>query len=152
MKITDVLKEDTIIPNLQSTDKRGILEELVSPISDSSTMKHEDLVCVLMDRERLGSTGIGEGIGIPHGKIKGLTSLIIGFGISKKGVNFESLDGRPTHIFFLIITPEDSTGIHLKLLAQISKMLKNESFREKLMRASDKDEIYSIIKEEDEEI
>ncbi len=152
MKITDVLNENSIISDLQSHDKKGVLEELVTPLSENANISQENLVRILMDRERLGSTGIGEGIGIPHGKIKGLNSLIIGFGISKKGVNFESLDGRPTHIFFLIITPEESTGIHLKLLAQISKILKNESFRDKLMRAPDKSDIFSIIKEEDEEI
>lgn len=152
MKLTDILNENSIIPDLQATDKKGVLEELVAPLSENTNMSPEDLVRVLMDRERLGSTGIGDGIGIPHGKIKGLDSLIIGFGISKKGVNFDSLDGRPTHIFFTIITPEESTGIHLKLLAQISKILKNESFRDKLMQGTDKNKIFSIIKEEDEEI
>ena len=152
MKLTDILNENSIIPDLQSPDKKGVLEELVKPVTEIANMNPEDLVRVLMDRERLGSTGIGDGIGIPHGKIKGLNSLIIGFGISKKGVNFESIDGRPTHIFFLIITPEESTGLHLKLLAQISKLLKNETFREKLMRANDKSELLSIIKDEDEEI
>ena len=103
-----------------------------------------------MDRERLGSTGIGSGIGIPHGKLKDLESLILGFGLSKKGVDFESMDGSPTHIFFLLITPENSTGIHLKLLARISKILKNETFREKLLNADDSGEIYSIIMDEEE--
>ena len=120
-------------------------------MADIINISHEDLVRVLMDRERLGSTGIGDGIGIPHGKLKGIDSLVIGFGMSKNGVDFESIDNRPTHLFFLIITPEESTGLHLKLLAQISKLLKNESFREKLMNATDKNEIFSIINEEDED-
>ena len=151
MKITDLLKETTIIPDLKSRDKKSVLEELVAPVADIINISHEELVRVLMDRERLGSTGIGDGIGIPHGKLKGIDSLVIGFGMSKNGVDFESIDNRPTHLFFLIITPEESTGLHLKLLAQLSKLLKNESFREKLMNATDKNEIFSIIKEEDED-
>ncbi len=151
MKITDVLEKNAIISDLKSDTKRGILSELVEPISPSHNVSPEEFVRVLMDRERLGSTGIGDGIGIPHGKMKGIDSLIIGFGKCNKGVNFESLDGRPTRIFFLIITPEESTGLHLRVLAQISKILKNESFREKLLKANNKNDIYSIIKEEDED-
>jgi PTS system nitrogen regulatory IIA component len=104
-----------------------------------------------MDRERLGSTGIGGGIGIPHGKIKDLESLVLGFGLSRKGVDFEAIDGKPTHIFFVLITPENSTGLHLKLLARISRILKNDQFKERLQNAADRDEIFDIIKEEDEE-
>jgi PTS system nitrogen regulatory IIA component len=91
------------------------------------------------------------GIGIPHGKMKDLESLVLGFGLSRKGVDFESLDGKPAHIFFLLITPENSTGLHLKLLARISRILKNEPFKDRLIGAADRDEILSIIKEEDEE-
>jgi len=150
MKILDVLHKETILSDLKSFDKKGVIEELVIPAARISGVNHENLVRVLMERERLGSTGIGEGIGIPHGKLKDLESLILGFGLSKKGVDFESMDGLPTHIFFLLITPENSTGIHLKLLARISKILKNEAFRKKLLNAADSDEIYSIIMEEEE--
>lgn len=150
MKIVDVLQRQTILPDLQSRDKKGVIEELVKPMADMASLKFEELVRVLMERERLGSTGIGGGIGIPHGKLKNLESLLLGVGLSRKGVNFESMDGRPTHIFFLLITPENETGLHLKLLARISRILKNEQFKESLMHAADIDEIYSIIKEEDE--
>ncbi len=150
MKILDALHKDAILSELKSLDKKGVLEELVAPVAQISGLSHDHLVRVLMDRERLGSTGIGSGIGIPHGKLKDLDSLILGFGLSKKGVDFESMDGSPTHIFFLLITPENSTGIHLKLLARISKILKNETFREKLLNAENRDEIYSIIMEEEE--
>jgi PTS system nitrogen regulatory IIA component len=104
-----------------------------------------------MERERLGSTGIGGGIGIPHGKLKGLDSLHLGFGLSRQGVDFESMDGRPTRIFFLLVTPENSTGLHLKVLARISRILKNESFREKLLAAENRETIQAIIREEDED-
>jgi PTS system nitrogen regulatory IIA component len=150
MKIYDALHKEAIISDLKSLDKKGVLEELVAPVAEISGISPEYLVRVLMDRERLGSTGIGSGIGIPHGKLKDLESLILGFGLSRQGVDFESMDGQPTHIFFLLVTPENSTGIHLKLLANISKILKNEAFRERLLNAGDRDEIYSIIVEEEE--
>ena len=151
MKILDVLQKEAILADLTSRDKKGIIEELVSPVPLVAGVNREDLVRVLMDRDRLGSTGIGGGIGIPHGKLRGLESLILSFGLSRKGVDFESMDGRPTHIFFLLITPENSTGLHLKLLARISKILKNDLFKAKLLKAADRDEIFDAIKEEDEE-
>lgn len=151
MKILDVLQKDAILVGLKSQDKKGVIEELVTPVARIAGVNHEDLVRVLMEREQLGTTGIGGGIGIPHGKLKSLKTLVLGFGLSRKGVDFESIDGRLVHIFFLLITPENSTGIHLKLLAQISKILKNDTFKEKVLNAADSDEIIAIIQEEDEE-
>ena len=151
MKICDVLQKETILADLKATTKKGILEELVAPVSEIANVKPDDMVKVLMEREQLGSTGIGGGIGIPHGKMKDIDSLILGFGLSRKGVDFESLDDQPTHIFFLLITPENSTGLHLKLLAAISRILKNDPFKARLLKASSGDEIFEIIKEEDED-
>jgi len=151
MKILDVLQKKAIISDLKAQDKKGILEELVAPITSITGVNHKDLVRVLMDREQLGSTGIGGGIGIPHGKLKQLESLALGFGLSRKGVDFESMDNQPTHIFFLLVTPENSTGLHLKMLARISKILKHDQIKEKLLIAADSDEIFSIIREEDDE-
>ena len=150
MKILDVLLKEAILSDLTAIDKKGVLDELVTPVARLTHINHDYLVKVLMEREQLGSTGIGEGVGIPHGKVKYLESLVIGFGLSRKGVDFDSMDGRPTHIFFLLITPENSTGLHLKLLARISKILKNDAFKQKLLHANGKDEIYSIIKKEEE--
>ena len=151
MKILDVLLKEAILSDLKANDKKGVLEELVTPVARIADINHDYLVKVLMERERLGSTGIGEGIGIPHGKVKDLESLVLGFGLSKKGVDFDSMDGRPAHIFFLLLTPENSTGLHLKLLARISRILKNDPFKQRLLHATNRDEIYSIIKEEEEE-
>ncbi len=151
MKILDVLLKEAILPDLKADDKKGVLEELVTPVARIADINHDYLVKVLMERERLGSTGIGEGIGIPHGKVKGLESLVLGFGLSKKGVDFDSMDGQPAHIFFLLLTPENSTGLHLKLLARISRILKNDPFKQRLLHATNRDEIYSIIEEEEEE-
>jgi len=150
MKILDALTPDTIIVDLQSKDKKGILEELVAPVAAAAGIEAVDLVKVLLEREQLGSTGIGGGIGIPHGKLKNLDNLILGFGLSRQGVDFESMDGRPTYIFFLLITPENSTGLHLKLLARISRLLKNEPFKEKLMQARSVEEVISVIEPVDE--
>jgi PTS system nitrogen regulatory IIA component len=151
MKICEVLHKESILADLKARNKKEILEELVAPVAEIADVHQDDLVKVLLERERLGSTGIGGGIGIPHGKMKDLDSLVLGFGLSRKGVDFESLDGKPAHIFFLLVTPENSTGLHLKLLARISRILKNELFKDRLLGASDRDEILSIIKEEDEE-
>jgi PTS system nitrogen regulatory IIA component len=151
MKILEVLQKEAILEDLKGTDKKSVLEELVAPVSKISGVSDSQLVKVLMERERLGSTGIGGGVGIPHGKLKDLENLLLGFGLSRNGVDFESMDSKPTYIFFLLLTPENSTGLHLKLLARISRLLKNESFKEKLLGASDRDEIYRVIEEEDEE-
>ena len=152
MKITEVLERDAIVPHLQARDKKGVLEELVAAVAPRTGIAPEELVRVLMERERLGSTGIGGGIGIPHGKLKRLDRLVVGVGLSRQGIDFESLDHRPTHIFFVLITPENSTGLHLKLLAQISRLLKNEPFKERLLAADDADAIWDAIAAQDEEI
>ena len=149
MKILDVLHKDAILADLKSKDKKGIIEELVSPLANIAKINQENLVKVLMDRERLGSTGIGGGIGIPHGKVKDLDALVLGFGLSKKGVDFESLDGEAVYIFFLLLAPEDSAGPHLKALAKISRLLKDKYVREMLKNAQSEKEIIKIINNED---
>jgi PTS system nitrogen regulatory IIA component len=149
MKILEVLQKEAILEDLVSTDKKGILEELVAPVAKFANVSEEGLVKVLLDRERLGSTGIGGGVGIPHGKLKNLDNIVLGFGRSNKGVDFESMDGRPTRIFFLLVTPENSTGLHLKMLARISRLLKDESFKERLVNASSREEIFAAIQEVD---
>ncbi len=151
MKILDKLKKDAILCDIKSRDKKGVLEELATPLARSAGVPVADMVKVLMERERLGSTGIGGGIGIPHGKMRGISDLLLGFGLSRQGVDFESMDQKPTHIFFLLVTPEDSAGLHLSMLARISRLLKNEVFKERLMTASDSDEVIQIIQEVDED-
>lgn len=147
----DVLNINAINVDLKARDKKGILDELVAPVAQETGASHDKLVKVLMDRERLGSTGIGGGIGIPHGKLKNLESLILGFGLSRQGIDFESMDGRPTHIYFLLLTPESSAGVHLKLLARISRLLKNDGVKERLMQAQAPQDVITIIQEEDED-
>jgi PTS system nitrogen regulatory IIA component len=151
MRILDVLQEDAILADLKAQDKKSVLEELVDPVAPMAGVNPDDLVRVLLERERLGSTGIGGGIGIPHGKLKELENLVLAFGLSRRGVDFESMDGKPTHIFFLLVTPENSTGLHLKVLARISKLLKHDPFKERLMIAKDREDIIATIQEVDEE-
>jgi PTS system nitrogen regulatory IIA component len=151
MKILDLLKKEAIIVDLKATDKMGVIEELISPISQITQTDQNDLVRVILNRERLGSTGIGGGVGIPHGKLKELSALVLGFGLSRKGVDFESIDGKRTYLFFLLIAPEDEAGLHLKLLARISRLLKNDLFRQQLKNAQTVDEIYAIIQSNDED-
>ncbi len=151
MKILDLLSKEAIIADLNATDKKGVIEELIAPISELTQTDKKELVRVIMNRERLGSTGIGEGIGIPHGKLKNLPSLVLGFGLSRKGVDFESIDGQPVYIFFLLLTPEDAAGLHLKLLARISRILKNDLFRQQLRDAQTADDVYAVIKAGDED-
>jgi nitrogen PTS system EIIA component len=104
-----------------------------------------------MEREELGSTGIGGGIAIPHGKLNLVENIIIGFGLSKKGIEYDSLDNKPVHIFFLLLTPDNSTGGHLKVLAQISKLLKMDEFKNRLVESSSADEIFAVINDFDED-
>ena len=151
MKILEVLDKRAVLVDLKSRDKIGILNELVAPVAQITGIDQNDIVRVLMERERLGSTGIGGGIGIPHGKLKNLEQLVLGFGLSRKGVDFESMDSRPTHLFFLLITPEHSTDLHLKVLARVSRLLKKEPLKEMMMKATSAEEIISIISEDDDE-
>jgi PTS system nitrogen regulatory IIA component len=151
MKITDILDEASIIQDLRSISKKGVLEELSNVLVQRGKLPDRDKVVeVLLEREKLGSTGIGDGIAIPHGKMKEIKGLVTSFGRSKKGVNFESIDNKPTHLFFLLIAPENSAGIHLKALARISRLLKDPSFRNRLMEAKDRQDLFGIITEEDE--
>ncbi|MBF0232103.1 MAG: PTS sugar transporter subunit IIA [Desulfamplus sp.] len=151
MKISDVLAKDSIVVNLKSKDKKGVLEELAASISKSAGTESNNIVRVLLEREQLGSTGIGGGIGIPHGKLAGIDSIVVGFGLSREGVDFDSLDNKPVHIFFLLITPINSTGIHLNVLAHISKLLKQSHFKNNLLKAESTEEIEQLIQSLDEE-
>ena len=151
MKLLDFIDPKTIITELRSTDKKSVLEELVFPVAEITRIDHRELVRVLIERENLGSTGIGSGIGIPHGKLKNLKTLILGVGLSRKGVNFDAMDDKPTYLFFLLLTPENSADLHLKLLARISKILKNEPFKQKILRATKPEDVLQLISDIDEE-
>lgn len=150
MNITDLLKKEFIIEELKSKTKKEALLELSEVfLRGDVTVDSDAMVEVLLDREKLGSTGIGDGIAIPHGKLPGLENLVVSFGRTIEGIDFDSLDGKPVHIFFLLMAPENSAGQHLKALAKISRMLKEDVFRKELMEAKTSDEIYSLIDKKD---
>lgn len=150
MKISDFLNPKAVSANLQATDKEGVIKELVDLLYKAGCIREkEKLAKILMNRESLGSTGIGQGVGIPHGKCDGVKELVAAFGLSQKGVNFDSLDGESAHIFFLLVAPEDSAGPHLKALARISRLLKDKVFRETLKQCKDEKGILKLIEEED---
>ena len=152
MRLSEILDAKNIIPDLKARDKKKALEELAETIVNSRpSVDKNALVKVLMDRERLGSTGIGDGVAIPHGKLHGISEPVISFGRSIKGLDFESLDGQPVFLFFLLIAPENSASVHLKALARIAKLLKNSSFRKTLMEIPTRQELYKTIIQNDEE-
>lgn len=150
MRLTDVLMPDGVMDDLKARDKKELLREMASEVSSKlDGVDEEKLLDAIVERERLGTTGIGHGVAIPHGKIKGVAEIRVFFGRSRKGVDFNSMDKQPVYLFFLIIAPENAAAAHLKMLAGISHLLKNQDFRVSLMRASNSAEIYDIIAEAD---
>ncbi len=151
MKITDFLDRKSIKIGLTATDKEDILKELVGVLAETKEIgDNKAVVKALLEREGLGSTGIGQGIAIPHGKTDRVGELVAVLGVSRKGVNFEALDGEPVYIFFLLVAPKDTAGPHLKALAQISRILRDSYFCELIRRCQTPEELYELIKREEE--
>jgi len=151
MKILDYLKEEWVLPDLQGTDKASVLRELSKDlVKPSQAVSADELLRVLLEREKLESTGIAEGVAIPHGRLKRLKDFVIAFGRSVEGVNFDSIDGKATHLFFIVLAPEDSAVNNLKLLGRIATLLKDPSFKKRLMEAKSRHEVFQSISEEDE--
>lgn len=153
MKLMEFLNGNAVTCELKSVAKEGVIRELVGLLVKGGSIKEKDvtrLVRILLDREALGSTGIGQGVAIPHGKTDCVTQLVGAVGISRTGLNFDSLDGEETHIFFLLVAPEDSAGPHLKALARISRLLKERHFRESLLAAKEEKALMRILQEEDQ--
>jgi PTS system nitrogen regulatory IIA component len=152
MRLSEILDAKNIIPDLKARDKKKAIEELAETIVNSRpSMDKNALVKVLLERERLGSTGIGDGVAIPHGKFHGISEPVISFGRSIKGLDFESMDGQPVFLFFLLVAPENSASVHLKALARIAKLLKNSAFRKTLLEIPTRQELYKTIIQNDEE-
>ena len=150
MRIEDILAPELVVPALTATTKAGVLDELASAVAaQHPEIDRTRLLEALDERERLNSTALGEGVAIPHGKLPGLRRVFAAFGRSPAGVDFQSLDGKPTHLFFLLVAPEESAGAHLKALARISRLLKYEGFRSRLREAPDAEALYRTIREED---
>ena len=152
MKINDVLNPSAVSADLKSTTKEEVIAELVGLLIDAGEIekKHKSKILdVLRAREALGSTAIGQGIAIPHAKCDCVKKLVGCMGVSKKGINFDSLDGEPAYIFFMLVAPVDSAGPHLKALARISRLLKDKYIRESLKVGKDEKTIFKLIQRED---
>jgi PTS system nitrogen regulatory IIA component len=150
MKINLLLQPEDIIPVLSAETKDEVLNELAAKVVERHHgLDHPELLKILHERERLGSTGIGDGIAIPHGKMKKAKELVLAFGRSLSGVDFNALDGRKVNLFFLLVAPEDAVGVHLKMLARISRILKDPAVRKGLLEAPDAASIFKIIREQD---
>jgi PTS system nitrogen regulatory IIA component len=148
--IGDLLQDDLVIEEIKATDKIGVIREFAGILQATGRVTDtEALVRILMERESLGSTGIGDGVAIPHGKLSFISNMIVAFGRSSRGVDFKSLDAKPVYLFFLLVTPDNKPGDHLKALARISRILKNPVLRENLKRTSDRQKLKRLIYEED---
>ncbi|MEW6380090.1 MAG: PTS sugar transporter subunit IIA [bacterium] len=153
MRVLDYLPEEVIEADLKAETKMGVLRELVQLLVNNNQVRNADKALeVLLEREKLGSTGIGDGVAIPHAKFSDIKTLVAAFGRSRKGINFESLDNKPAHLFFLFLAPENSAPLHLKILARISRLLKKTTFREALMQAKSGRDIYQAIADEEKDV
>jgi PTS system nitrogen regulatory IIA component len=153
VKLSDILRESCVVADIKGKTKKEILLELVEPLKDTNLIDNVDAVVkIIMERERLGSTGIGDGVAIPHGKMKNIDSIICAVGRSQEGVDFDAVDRQPVHIFFLVLAPEDSASLHLKVLSRISKILRDPSFRKTILKLANAHEIYANVIETDDKL
>jgi len=153
MQIMDFLSKKAIVTDIKSTKKEEVIRELVEALINGGDIEkryRNKLIEALMAREALGSTAIGQGVAIPHAKSECVSKLVAAFGLSRKGVDFDSLDGEPAYIFFLLVAPQDSAGPHLKALARISRLLKDKYFRDSLRACTNEKSIIKIVSQEDE--
>ena len=150
MKIEEILKKESVIADLLGDNKVKVIKEMTQCLKKNNFIRNDQaLFETLMEREKLGSTGIGENVAIPHGKSDEVTQIITVLARSKKGVEFESLDQKPVHFVCMVIAPAHSTGQHLKVLARVSRIFKNQGIREEILKAGNSDAIYSILINED---
>ena len=150
VKVSDILVKDSILLDLKGREKRDVLAEMAKALAESTSgLDEERLLEVLNGREKLQSTGIGEGVAVPHCKLADLSHPVTSFARSREGVDFDSRDGQPTHLFFLLAVPEHSEGQHLKALARISRFLHDASFRGRLWKAETREDVCRTVQEED---
>lgn len=151
MRISDFLCPKAIIIGLKARDKKGVITELVELLVKEKRVKDVNkVVQIIMEREKIGSTGIGQGVAIPHGKTDAVDKLVCAVGISHQGVAFDALDGEPVNLVFLLLSPPDSAGQHLRALACISRFLKDKFFRQALLESKTVEEVQKILHQEEE--
>jgi len=152
MKLTELVLQDAVIPNLQAVDKEDVIRKMVSSLKDCGAVseEHEEgIVDALMKRERLGTTGIGRGVAVPHTKHSSVNKLVCALGLVPDGVDFQALDGEPVYIVFLLVSPSDRPGEHLRGLEYISRHLKNQNFVKFLRNAGSKEAIWEVLQDAD---
>ena len=150
MKIDEILNKESVIADLLGDNKIEVIKEMTQCLKKNNIIVNEKaLFETLMEREKLGSTGIGENVAIPHGKSNEVSQIIIVFARSINGVDFESLDQKPVHFVCMVIAPAHSTGQHLKVLARLSRLFKNQGLREGILKSKSSDALYSTLLEED---
>jgi PTS system nitrogen regulatory IIA component len=150
MRIAEFLREDLVLPELRASDKSGVLLELCGALARAYPgLSAQRLEQTLIEREKLGSTGIGEGVAIPHGKLPGIPGLVAAFARKRAGVDFEAIDGKPTYLFFVLFAPDNSAGVHLKALARISRLFRQPQLRKSIIDAKDAPAMFRLISEED---
>lgn len=151
MRISEFLCNEAINLNVASKDKKGVIAELVELLGKNGKVKDASkAIFTVMEREKLGTTGVGQGVAIPHGRTDTVNKLVGAFGISRNGVQFDSLDGEPVYLIFLLLSPSNNTGPHLRALARISRIFKDKYFKKALLEATSKEQIVNIIDQEDE--
>lgn len=150
MKLLDILSKEDIVLDIKAKDKKSAIKEMIKVLVSSGKIKNPDSVFqAVYEREKIGSTGIGQNVAIPHGKVPDAKKIVGALGISRKGVEFQSLDGEPVNIIFLLLGPEDVSGEHLKALARVARLFKDKFFREALKQADSVEKVIEIIKKED---
>jgi len=155
MNISDILKPNTLKLNLTAKDKEGVIDEMLDILVKAKKLnsKYKKKVKkALMDREKLGSTGVGQNIGIPHARDDSVKKIVSCCALSKAGVDFDALDGEPVNVFFMILAPKNVTGEHLKALARISRLMRGKFFRLSLMRCKTPQELLAVLKREEKEL
>ncbi len=153
MKLGEIIPEGAILDDMKSTQKEDVIKEMVQALVKAGRVEEaafKKVIKALMDREELGSTGIGAGVAVPHAKPDSITNLVGAFGRSKKGINFEALDGEPVHVFFLLLSSRSESGAHLEALAYISRLVRNERFVKFLRDAKDEASLRDLINEADQ--
>jgi PTS system nitrogen regulatory IIA component len=147
MKISDLVRPDAVIPNLRVASKKQALQELANKAAAIVGVDARDIFDTLLERERLGTTGVGQGIAIPHGKLADIQGLYGVFARLEQPIDFDSIDDQPVDLMFLLLAPEGAGADHLKALAKVSRLLRDQSMCEKLRGSDGRDAIYALLTE-----
>ncbi|HEY3324460.1 MAG TPA: PTS sugar transporter subunit IIA [Planctomycetota bacterium] len=153
MKLGEIIPEGGVLDDLKSSQKEDVIKEMVQALVKAGRVEEaasKKVIKALMDREELGSTGIGAGVAVPHAKHDSITDLVGAFGRSKKGINFDALDGEPVHVLFLLLSSKSASGAHLEALAYISRLVRDERFVRFLREAKDVAGIRDLLAEADQ--